>query len=126
MTPHLAGTEAAHQTARHIKRLWEKHGLTGVKMLPYTVMLSYPDKDNPNRIVLHNGKGQVVHTSQLVEKILRPEQNHSDVVPPFNAFSAPGTPQVDVITISPSTLFEGSMLSVGMCILLRLLCLNIA
>ena len=63
-------------------------------MMPYTVMLSYPDKDNPNRIIMRDGKGEVVHTSQLMEEILRPEQNHPDVVPPFNAFSAPGTPKV--------------------------------
>ena len=85
----------------------------GVNMLPYTVTLSYPDKENPNRIVLRNGRGEVVHTSQLMEKILRPEQNHSDVVPPFNAFSAPGTPHVGIITISPSWLFEGTSLSIG-------------
>ncbi|KAI0241238.1 Glutamate carboxypeptidase 2 [Lamellibrachia satsuma] len=86
--------------AHHINRLWEEQGLTWVKMLPYTVTLSYPDKDNPNRIVLRNGRGEVMHTSQLMEKILRPEQNHSDVVPPFNAFSAPGTPQGQLMYVN--------------------------
>ena len=75
--------------------------MTGVKTLPYKVTLSYPDKDSPNRIVLVDGSGDVVHTSQLAEKILSPDQNHSDVVPPFIAFSAPGTPKVRTITLSP-------------------------
>ena len=43
---------------------------------------------------LHNSENDVTFTSQLYEKIIRPEQNQSDVFPPFNAFSASGTPKV--------------------------------
>ena len=46
------------------------------------------------RIELQDGDGNPLYTPQLVEKILSPDQNQSDVVPPFNAYSAPGSPKV--------------------------------
>ena len=91
--PHLAGTPADEEQADLLVKFWEDAGLKGVKV-PYNVLLSYPDKNNPNRIELQDGSGNVLFTTQLEEKIVRPEQNHPDVVPPFNAFSAPGTPKV--------------------------------
>jgi hypothetical protein len=92
--PHLAGTPADLGQAKELKAFWEEAGLDTVNIIPYKVLLSIPDPDNPNKIVLKDSNGQVVFTSQLVEKVLRPEQNQSDVVPPFNAYSAPGTPEV--------------------------------
>ena len=45
---------------------------------------------------MKDANDQILFTTQLYEEILRPEQNQSDVVPPFNAFSAAGQPQVRV------------------------------
>ena len=33
-------------------------------------------------------------TSQMREEVLRPEQDHPDVVPPFSAYSPTGNPMV--------------------------------
>ena len=38
--------------------------------------------------------GEVNFTTALKEEILRPEDDHPDVVPPFNAYSAQGEPEV--------------------------------
>jgi hypothetical protein len=65
-------------------------------MVPYRVLLSYPDPSDPSKITLFNRQTPVYQT-QLVEKILRPEQNQSNVVPPYNIYSPPGT-----VTVSPS------------------------
>lgn len=92
--PHLAGTPADLKQALELKAFWEEAGLSPVNIVPYNVLLSMPDPENPNRITLFDENDVPVHTSQLVEKILRPEQNQSDVVPPFNAYSAPGNPKV--------------------------------
>ena len=94
--PHLAGTPADKQQADDLAKFWEDNGLQSV-VVPYDVLLSYPDPDNPNRIELQDGSGNVLYTTQLVEKIVRPEQDHPDVVPPFNAYSAPGTPKVGLL-----------------------------
>ena len=64
--------------------------------MPYNVLLSYPEKDTPNKIELQDQNGQPLFTTQLKEKILRPEQDQEDVVPPFNAFAAAGTPKVPI------------------------------
>ena len=93
--PQLAGTPADEEQADLLVNFWEDAGLKAVKV-PYNVLLSYPDKNNPNRIELQDGRGKALYTTQLEEKILRPEQNHPDVVPPFNAYSAPGTPKVNM------------------------------
>ncbi|ELU09884.1 hypothetical protein CAPTEDRAFT_160163 [Capitella teleta] len=97
---HLAGTPADLGQAEELKTFWKAAGLDPVNIIPYNVLLSIPDKDNPNKIVLLNENDEAVFTSQLVEKVLRPEQNQSDVVPPFNAYSSPGTPKGDLIYVN--------------------------
>ena len=59
----------------------------------YEVLLSYPNKTDPNYIQLRNGTA-VLHETQLEELILSPDQNHTDVVPPFNAYSPAGDVEV--------------------------------
>jgi N-acetylated-alpha-linked acidic dipeptidase len=88
--PHLAGTSGERQLAEYIESTWKLQGLDPVQMVSYDILLSYPDKNDPSRITLYDENNQTVYVTQLVEKILRPEQNQSDVVPPFNVFSPPG------------------------------------
>ncbi|CAH1799701.1 unnamed protein product [Owenia fusiformis] len=98
--PHLAGTPADLTQATQIKEEWESYGLSPVVLNPYRVMLSYPDRESPNLIQLINDKDEIVFSSQAIEKPLRPEHNYSDVAPPFNAYSASGTPQGDLVYIN--------------------------
>jgi len=92
--PHLAGTPGEKAVVDYIENFWTEIGLNPVKVYPYNVLLSYPNRTNPNRIVLYDGNGRAQYTTQLFEKILRPEQDQPDVVPPFNAYSPPGNPRV--------------------------------
>lgn len=43
-----------------------------------------------NQIQILNSANTVEYASPLYEDILHPSENKSDVVPPFNAYSAPG------------------------------------
>ena len=95
--PHLAGTPADYTQAKELEEFWKDLGLKSW-VTPYDVLLSYPDSDNPNRIELQDGSGDEIYTTQIQERILRPEQNQSDVVPPFSAFSATGQPRVMTLT----------------------------
>jgi len=95
--PHLAGTTGEKETAEYIRDTWIQQGLQPVQMIPYDVLLSYPDRDDPNRITLYDENDQVVYVTQIVEKIIRPEQNQSDVVPPFNVYSPPGRIRVNIL-----------------------------
>ena len=48
--PHLAGTPADKENAEYVKEQWDKHGLDSAKVVPYNVLLSYPEKDQPNLV----------------------------------------------------------------------------
>jgi len=88
--PHLAGTEGEDRLAAKIYNTWTQQGLDYVTNDTYEVLLSYPNRSDPNYVSLLDGNGRQVYRSQLFEKILSHDQNHSDVIPPFNAFSPSG------------------------------------
>ncbi|GLD52381.1 putative N-acetylated-alpha-linked acidic dipeptidase isoform X1, partial [Lates japonicus] len=48
--PHLAGTEQNLKYAEQIMKEWQEFGLDSVEMVPYDVLLSYPNKSQPNYI----------------------------------------------------------------------------
>ncbi|CAC5360684.1 NAALAD [Mytilus coruscus] len=91
--PHLAGTPADLKQAKELETFWKKHGMDEVFITPYDVLLSYPnttDENIMNQIQILNGSGDIQYASPLYEDILDPSENKSNVVPPFNAYSAPG------------------------------------
>jgi len=90
----MAGTDGEERLALEMLAEWERQGLDHVSRVTYDVLLSYPDKNKPNLIYLLDEHGTVNFTTQLEEQIVRGDQNHTDVVPPFNAYSPAGTPQV--------------------------------
>ena len=59
-------------------------------LTPYEVLLSYPNMSDLNYVELLDENGAQVYKSPLTEPFLTPEENKTGVVPPFNAFSAPG------------------------------------
>lgn len=64
-------------------------------MSSYNVLLSYPNASDPNKIYILDNNGRVVFESPVMEKAFLPEENDTDVVQPFNAYSAPG-----IVTVS--------------------------
>lgn len=91
--PHLAGTDADYKQAKEIHDFWKNEGLDEAFITPYDVLLSYPNTTDPNvmnRIFVYNENDDIEWESALYEPILHPSENKSNVVPPFNAFSAPG------------------------------------
>lgn len=88
--PHLAGTAGEDRLAGEIHDAWTQQGLDHVTTDTYEVLLSYPNRSDPNYVYLFDGAGNEVYRTQKFEKILNAEQNHSDVVPPFNAYSPIG------------------------------------
>lgn len=48
--PHLAGTPGDKWLATYIKEQWEEHGLDDVATVPYDVLLSYTNPDEPNKV----------------------------------------------------------------------------
>ncbi|KAL3873958.1 hypothetical protein ACJMK2_037033 [Sinanodonta woodiana] len=98
--PHLAGTPADEKQAKELRDFWLSVGLDHVTITPYRVLLSYPEERDPNVVELLSSNGTVLYTSPLTEKIINPEENKTRVVPPFNAYSAPGDVKGDLVYVN--------------------------
>nr|XP_054759641.1 N-acetylated-alpha-linked acidic dipeptidase 2-like [Lytechinus pictus] len=100
--PHLAGTPAEKENAEMLVNLWTEYGFDSVRLLSYDVLLAYPDPENPNKVMITDN-GVPVFTSALTEAVLRPEDNDTDAVPPFNAYSAQGEPEGPLVYVNYGT-----------------------
>ncbi|XP_071801954.1 N-acetylated-alpha-linked acidic dipeptidase 2-like [Asterias amurensis] len=94
--PHIGGSPAEHENAEYIRDKWLEQGLDSAKLVPYDVLLSYPDENIPNKVSILND-GVEIFKNQEEEAILRPEDDHPNVVPPFNAYSYQGEPEGDLV-----------------------------
>jgi len=89
--PHLAGTRGERELADYIADTWRQQGLTAVRQVPYRVLLSYPNPADPSRVVIYDVRDNTtVFTSQPTEKNLRPGDNLTGAVPPYNVYSPSG------------------------------------
>lgn len=98
--PHLAGEKQNYFLARKIKEHWDKVGLDHVTLTPYKVLLSYPNMSDLNYVELLDERNQSRYKSDLREPVLTPKENNTDVVPPFNAYSAPGDIYGDLVYVN--------------------------
>lgn len=60
--PHLAGTQQNLDLAEQIGAEWMEFGLDSVELVPYDVLLSYPNKTRPNYISIVDHLGNEVLT----------------------------------------------------------------
>ncbi|XP_053564603.1 N-acetylated-alpha-linked acidic dipeptidase 2-like [Bombina bombina] len=95
--PHLAGTEQNLQLAKLIQAQWKEFGLDSVELVHYDVLLSYPNKTKPNYISIINEHGNEIFNTSLFEAPPKGYEAFTDIVPPYNAFSAQGEPEGDLV-----------------------------
>ncbi|XP_075707568.1 N-acetylated-alpha-linked acidic dipeptidase 2-like [Rhinoderma darwinii] len=98
--PHLAGTEENLLLAKKIQTQWEDFGLDKVELVHYDVLLSYPNKTNPNYISIIDEHGTEIFNTSLSEPPPEGYENFTDIVPPYNAFSPKGEPQGDLVYVN--------------------------
>ncbi|XP_037317931.2 N-acetylated-alpha-linked acidic dipeptidase 2 [Pungitius pungitius] len=98
--PHLAGTEQNLRYAEQIRKEWLEFGLDAVEMVPYDVLLSYPNKSQPNYISIVDEFGSEVFNTSLVEPVPEGYEDVADIVPPYSAFSAKGQPEGDLVYVN--------------------------
>ncbi|XP_070565287.1 N-acetylated-alpha-linked acidic dipeptidase 2-like [Ptychodera flava] len=94
--PHLAGTPMDLVQAEYVRDKWLEQGLDHADVVPYDVLLSYP-QGKENRVELVDNMGNVEFESAREEAILDESQRRDDIVPPFNAYSAAGTVEGDLV-----------------------------
>ena len=92
--PHIAGHDQNKKLAEDLAKHWKDVGLDHVTLTPYEVMLSYPNMSDLNYVQLLNENNTEEYKSPLREAVLRPDENDTDIVPPFNAYSGTGTVEV--------------------------------
>ena len=98
--PQLAGTTQDLEQAQWVSDRFFEYGLDEVSVIPYQVLLSYPDVDNPNKVYLLDDKGGANFTTSGVQKpIFAPEEYSTLVMPNFNAYSGTGTAEVLYLTL---------------------------
>ncbi|KAJ8410841.1 hypothetical protein AAFF_G00187980 [Aldrovandia affinis] len=98
--PHLAGTEQNFRLAQQIRDEWLQFGLDSVEIVPYDVLLSYPNQTSPNYISIVDDRGSEVFNTSLSEPVPEGYENVSDIVPPYSAFSAKGQPEGDLVYVN--------------------------
>ncbi|VFV25845.1 naalad2 protein [Lynx pardinus] len=98
--PHLAGTEQNLLLAKKIQTQWKKFGLDSAELVHYDVLLSYPNETNANYISIIDEHGIEIFNTSYLEPPPDGYENVTNVVPPYNAFSAQGMPEGDLIYVN--------------------------
>ncbi|TRY59122.1 hypothetical protein DNTS_009563, partial [Danionella cerebrum] len=98
--PHLAGSQQNLDMAEQIRREWLEFGLDSVELVPYDVLLSYPNKTNPNYISIVDHLGKEIFTTALAEPVPEGYEDVADIVPPYSAFSAKGQPEAELVYVN--------------------------
>nr|XP_039258723.1 putative N-acetylated-alpha-linked acidic dipeptidase [Styela clava] len=102
--PHIAGRDIDEvDLVNFITKRWKDSGLT-VEVHPYNVLLSYPNQNSSNSLAIKLENGTLVSKSHPTEAILDPSQNKPGVVNPFNAYSANGNPEGDIVYVNYGTI----------------------
>ena len=72
-TPHLAASEQDNILTKWIFDKWTEFGVDNVNLERYDLLMSFPDRENPNKIYLKDDQGRVQFTSRHKEDVLRAE-----------------------------------------------------
>ncbi|NXK85626.1 NALD2 dipeptidase, partial [Formicarius rufipectus] len=98
--PHVAGTEQNLLLAKQIQGQWKEFGLDSAELVHYDVLLSYPNEKQPNYISVIDDQGNEVFNTSLFEPPPPGYENVTDILPPYNAFSAQGEPEADLVYVN--------------------------
>ncbi|KAM7338022.1 hypothetical protein ACRRTK_004141 [Alexandromys fortis] len=100
ISPHLAGTEQNLLLAKKIQTQWKKFGLDSANLVHYDVLLSYPNETNANYVSIVDGHGTEIFKTSYLEPPPDGYENVTNIVPPYNAFSAQGTPEGELVYVN--------------------------
>eukprot|EP00071_Canis_lupus_P027281 XP_022260838.1 N-acetylated-alpha-linked acidic dipeptidase-like protein [Canis lupus familiaris] len=93
--PHLASSPQDEALVQLLLQRWRdpESGLDSAEASTYEVLLSFPSREQPNRVAVVSPTGNVLFSCRQSEQNLTGEQGGPDVVPPYAAYAPPGTPQ---------------------------------
>ncbi|CAK9301354.1 unnamed protein product [Gordionus sp. m RMFG-2023] len=97
---HLAGTVRQKYSAEAIYTEWLKFKLDTVKIQTYQVMLTYPNEKKDNKVSLIDKGGDVIWEFTGINKDSFPDKNDSELILPYNANSADGNIESDLVYVN--------------------------
>ena len=78
-----------------IYKQWLTYKFDEVKLMNYTVYLSYPNQSNPNVLLIRDSSGKLLYNASTAqEPPLTPGEDNPNVARPFNAYSGVGNASV--------------------------------
>jgi len=93
--PHLAGTAQDLSQANWVHKKFLDYELDEAYVVPYEVLLSYPNWTLPNKIYVLDASGSVRYNTSGRQPPLHSEEESSPLAAPnFNAYSGTGTVKV--------------------------------
>jgi len=95
---HMAGTMGEAKLTDLIEATWQGQGLDLVTRRSYDVLLSYPNTSDPNTVQIIDSQNRTIFQSTIYEKVLQADENETDSVPPFHAYSPSGDVTVRIET----------------------------
>ncbi|VDK54453.1 unnamed protein product [Anisakis simplex] len=96
--PHPAGTRANTKVASKIADLWRKNGLSDVHFTKYEVLLSYPNYETPNRMLIIADSGRLEYISKGVSPVIIPEEQGAEGAGiQWLAYSENGTAEGEIV-----------------------------
>nr|XP_004661942.2 N-acetylated-alpha-linked acidic dipeptidase 2 [Jaculus jaculus]XP_045001733.1 N-acetylated-alpha-linked acidic dipeptidase 2 [Jaculus jaculus] len=98
--PHLAGTEQNLLLAKKIQKQWKNFGLDSANLVHYDVLLSYPNETNANYVSIVDEQGAEIFKTSYLEPPPDGYENVTNIVPPYNAFSALGMPEGELVYVN--------------------------
>ncbi|KAL6091460.1 hypothetical protein STEG23_018295, partial [Scotinomys teguina] len=98
--PHLAGTEQNLLLAKKIQTQWKRFGLDSANLVHYDVLLSYPNETNANYVSIVDEHGVEIFKTSYFEPPPDGYENVTNIVPPYNAFSANGMPEGELVYVN--------------------------
>lgn len=99
-TPHVAGTAQDLLQAEWMRDRFLEAGLDEAKTVPYDVLLSYPLPGVMNKVSLIDDNGRINYTTAGRQPPLgSPEEYSEDIMHNFNAFSASGVVEGNVVYV---------------------------
>lgn len=98
--PHLGGTPEDLSQAQWVREKFIEAGFDEATVVPYDVLLSYPDQEQPNKVYLLSEDGSVLfETKGTQTPIYAPEEGLPNIMPNFNAYSAQGEVEGEMVYV---------------------------
>ena len=92
--PRMTGTVGDLKMATTLRDFFKEQSFDSAKLVPYNVLLAFPDQKFPNHVELYDRRDNLVFTSQYGNGATNQNSNESEALPPFSAYSAVGSPKV--------------------------------